>query len=343
MKLFKVSCISKVLLFSFILSLMVVLPISADDIDIDNYIDANAFGYIYINVGNFDNNGIYDFIKDDEEVWSKLSMVQEKTGIDITKDLNGLLIVPLDSIVADEGSSNNLYVVLFSSLDYLNLMKIVDFKKNDMKAKGGTFKALKNEAWEIFVLTEEDGSQNCLHITNNGAVIFARDLDVMRQAIKVYTNQVQNIKINYEAQKINSNIDDKSDLFGYISIKEMDKTGMSDNPFSQALGAVNYVGFGIKYKAKTIFGDFKLFTDTADNAKKVAETLNGMKMMIQGLVAEESPVGMEILNGIVIENKNDFAYINFKITEEQLKQIEEESQQRYTEPEPEPDNQSQSD
>ncbi|MBN2135434.1 MAG: hypothetical protein JW737_06855, partial [Acidobacteria bacterium] len=316
--------------------------VSASNIDIENYIDANAFGYIYINVGNFANNGVFDLI-DDADIWSKLSMVQEKTGIDITKDLHGLLIVPLDSIVADNGNSNNMYGVLFSSLDYSALMKIVDFKKNDVNAKGGKFEALKNEAWEILVLTEEDGTKNCLHITNDGTMLYSRDLDTLRQAIKVYTNQVPNAKKSESFKDINSNIDNTSDLFGYFSMKELDKTGLEGNPFSQTLGSVNFIGFGISYKAKTIYADFKLFTDTDENAKKVADTFNGMKVMMAGIIAEESPIANDILNGVVIEGKNGFANINFTITEEQLKQLEEESQSKYSEPEPVLDDESEPD
>jgi len=106
---------------------------------------------------------------------------------------------------------------------------------------------------------------------------------------------------------------------------EMDASG-GDNPMSvvrnnPALRSLTAVGFSLDL-GKDVFFELRAFTDTADNARLLADAIKGAVALGQmGISQTDDADAVEFFRGVIAESERDSVYVSFTVTEAQIERL----------------------
>jgi hypothetical protein len=91
-----------------------------------------------------------------------------------------------------------------------------------------------------------------------------------------------------------------------------------DNP---ALKSVQSIGFSVEL-GRDVFIELRAFTDSADNARLLADAVKGALALGQMGVSQASePDLLEFFRGVVAESERDSVYVSFALTHAQIEKL----------------------
>lgn len=93
-----------------------------------------------------------------------------------------------------------------------------------------------------------------------------------------------------------------------------------DNP---ALRSLTAIGFSLEL-GKDVFFEMRAFTDSAENARLLADAIKGAVALGQmGISQTDDPDAMDFFRGVIAESERDSVYVSFTVTESQIERLKE--------------------
>ena len=263
-----------------------------------------------VNLQTVVDNGYYDDLDKEmmsqSEDWNdKFKGFLEKANIDPKKDLQSLVF----AYRPKEGQGEDQTCVLvngnFDNEALLNAVKSEAEEKIQEKTyKGKTLYLSAEEPDKGWVFPAE----GCFAIASE---------PMLQKVLDILEGDAENITDNKEMMKMIDRINKKVMVWGCGMVpQEIKEEAATSNPMFAAFNDINALIFTMD-GAKGVDLNIQALCSSSDNAKKVGEALNGLKMMAGALAAQEPLVG-ELLEKIKIEPTGDLVALSAEIPRELL-------------------------
>ncbi len=304
--------------------LSLVIPANAFARDLTKFVPADSSGIISITLKNLWGTGVIEeMIKEDGEV--TLQEIKQKTGIDLKKQLEGMAVV-LPGKNNSAGTNDEPVLVVFADIPQLELIKLITFKdENETKIESKVI-----DGYEMMVIDAKNESTKYLYFHDSSTLIFSENKPWLMSVLGTVTGKTPGMSSNKNLMAEYKKADKNHDLWGVINVPPMDKDEAQGNPMAATLSNINTVYLGASYNGDIAKYQINLFSNNKDKIAQLFNSINGFKMMMQGMVVQESPEAGPILEKMKIEQTADSVKIHGNVTRaeiEALKAAEEKKKQ----------------
>lgn len=161
----------------------------------------------------------------------------------------------------------------------------------------------------------EESAIGCLAFLDDSNLAIGSEKAV-KKIIEVYKGKIPSLLASKDKRPYLKDINTNALTFGWLTVPAgLVKAEAGDNPAFKLMEKVRYVSSFTDYRQTSYSAEIKIYADSADSHKKIAETLSGLKALGLGLSGEAPEVG-QALNSLEITGGERYVKLYLSLKED---------------------------